>query len=156
MAKIFVFLNFILFIYYLYSRFLLVIYFIHISVCMSIPISQFIPTPPSIFPPWCPNVCSLHLCLHFCLANQFICTIFQDLNDAARPGSIWLLCLHKLFPTLFPITPLQPHPLPCWSKTPGSRTLPPHFLFTCFLCLQYLFPHSHMTFSFSSDFSYAF
>ena len=34
----------ILFIYFLYSRFLL-IYFIHISVCMSIPISQFIPPP---------------------------------------------------------------------------------------------------------------
>ena len=31
----------------LYSRFLFVIYFIHISVYMLIPISQFIPTPPS-------------------------------------------------------------------------------------------------------------
>ena len=31
---------------FLYSRFLLVIYFIHISVYMSIPISQFIPPPP--------------------------------------------------------------------------------------------------------------
>ena len=30
------------------------------------------------FPPWCPYVCSLHLCLYFCLANQFICTIFLD------------------------------------------------------------------------------
>ena len=30
----------------LYSRFLLVIYFIHISVCMSIPVSQFITPPP--------------------------------------------------------------------------------------------------------------
>ena len=37
--------NFILFVF-LYSRFLLVIYFIHTSVCMSIPISQFIPPPP--------------------------------------------------------------------------------------------------------------
>ena len=37
---------------FLYSRFLLVIYFIHISVYMSIPISQFIPPPPpSQFPP---------------------------------------------------------------------------------------------------------
>ena len=38
---------------FLYSRFLLVIYFIHISVYMSIPISQFIPPPPSPchFPP---------------------------------------------------------------------------------------------------------
>ena len=44
---------------FLYSRFLLVIYFIHISVYMSIPISQFIPTPPPPAPtflPWCPYV----------------------------------------------------------------------------------------------------
>ena len=41
----FLFLNFILLIF-LYSRFLLVIYFIHISVYMSIPISQFIPPHP--------------------------------------------------------------------------------------------------------------
>ena len=34
------FLNLILFLYFLYSRFLLVIYFIHISAYMSIPISQ--------------------------------------------------------------------------------------------------------------------
>ena len=34
------------FIYFLYNRFSLVIYFIHISVYMSIPISQFIPPPP--------------------------------------------------------------------------------------------------------------
>ena len=40
------FLNFILFIYFLYSRFLLVIYFIHISVYMSIPVSRFIPPTP--------------------------------------------------------------------------------------------------------------
>ena len=69
-----------LFIYlFILSRFLLVIYFIHISVYMSIPISQFIPPPsphPPAFPLWCPYVCSLHLCLYFCLANGFICTIF--------------------------------------------------------------------------------
>ena len=46
------------FIYFLYSRFLLVTYFIHISVHMSIPISQFIPPPPpSQFLP----LVSLHL-----------------------------------------------------------------------------------------------
>ena len=43
----FEFLNCILFIF-LYSRFLLVIHFIHISVYMSIPIYQFIPTPPPL------------------------------------------------------------------------------------------------------------
>ena len=43
------FFNFILFIF-LYSRFLLVIHFIHISVYMSIPISQFIPPPPPTTP----------------------------------------------------------------------------------------------------------
>ena len=32
--------------YFLYSKFLLVIYFVHISVYMSIPISHFIPPPP--------------------------------------------------------------------------------------------------------------
>ena len=61
--------------FFLYSRFSLVIHFIHVSVCMSIPISQFIPPPP-LSPPWCPYVWSLHLCLYFCPANQFICTIF--------------------------------------------------------------------------------
>ena len=40
------------FIYFLYGRFLLVIYFIHISVYMTIPISQFIPPPP--LPPLSP------------------------------------------------------------------------------------------------------
>ena len=40
------FLNFRILFIFLYSRFLLVIYYIHISVCMSIPISQFITPPP--------------------------------------------------------------------------------------------------------------
>ena len=31
---------------------------------------------PAIFPPWCPYVCSLHLCLNFCPANWLTCTIF--------------------------------------------------------------------------------
>ena len=43
----FFFLIWILFYFiFLYSRFLLVLYFIQISVCMSVPISQFIPPPP--------------------------------------------------------------------------------------------------------------
>ena len=32
--------------------------------------------PPTTFPPWCPHICSLHLCLYFCPANRFICNIF--------------------------------------------------------------------------------
>ena len=60
----------------LYIRFSLVIYFIHISVYMSVTISQFFPLPP--FPAWCPYISSLHLCLYFCLANWFICTFFLD------------------------------------------------------------------------------
>ena len=59
----------------LYSRFSLVIYFIYNSGYMSIPISQI--TPP-LFPPWCPCVCSLHLCLYFCFAISFICIFFLD------------------------------------------------------------------------------
>ena len=31
-----------------------------------------IPTTPWFSPPWCPYVCSLHLCLNFCPANRFI------------------------------------------------------------------------------------
>ena len=34
------------------------------------------PYPTVVSPPWCPYVCSLHLCLNFCPANRFICTIF--------------------------------------------------------------------------------
>ena len=49
----------------LYSRFSLFIYFIHSinSVCISIPISQFI----FPHPPWYPYICSLCPCLYFCL-----------------------------------------------------------------------------------------
>ena len=55
----------------------LVFYFIHRinSVYKSLPIFQFIPSP---FPPWYPYVCSLCLCLYFCFANKFICTIFLN------------------------------------------------------------------------------
>ena len=54
------FLNLILFIV-LYSRFLLVINFIHISVYMSIPIAQFI-TPPPLPPCHFRRLVSIHLC----------------------------------------------------------------------------------------------
>ena len=40
------------------------------------PNSSHHPHPPAAFPPWCPYVCSLHLCLNIILENQFICTIF--------------------------------------------------------------------------------
>ena len=59
------FLNFILFIF-LYSRFLLVIHSIHISVDMSIPISQFItppPPPPRRFPPLGVHTFVLYICV---------------------------------------------------------------------------------------------
>ena len=42
---LFFFLNFRILFIFLYSRFLLVIHFIHVSIYMSIPISQFIPPP---------------------------------------------------------------------------------------------------------------
>ena len=60
----------------LYSRFSLAIYFIHSSVCMLIPVSQFIPPLP--FAPWYPYIRSLHLCLNFRFVNKIICTIFLD------------------------------------------------------------------------------
>ena len=58
------------------SNFSLVIYFIHsiTSVHVSIPISQLTPPPHS----WCPQVCSLYLCLYFCF--------YEDISQA-RLGS---------------------------------------------------------------------
>ena len=32
---------------------------------------------PRPFSPWQPYICSLHLCLYFCFANKFICTILN-------------------------------------------------------------------------------
>ena len=53
---------------------LLSILYILVYTCQS----QSLNSSQSPFPPWCPYVCSLHLCLYFCLANKFICTIFLD------------------------------------------------------------------------------
>ena len=60
----------------LYSRFSLVIYFIHSisSVYMSIPSPN--SSHPSPFPLWYPYVCSLCLCLYFCFVNKIIYTSF--------------------------------------------------------------------------------
>ena len=57
---------------FLYSRFLLVIHFIHISVYMSIPFSQFItpPPPPRHFPPLV-SIC-LSICLFSASVSQFL------------------------------------------------------------------------------------
>ena len=35
-----------------------------------------LPVHPTPFPPACPHVCTLCLCLYSCLADRFICTIF--------------------------------------------------------------------------------
>ena len=52
----------------LYSRFSLIIYYFIHSSLMSVPI----PHPPNL----CPCISSLCLCLNFCFADKFICTIF--------------------------------------------------------------------------------
>ena len=53
----------------LYSRFLLVV--CSCRVCMSVPISRFIPLP---LTPWWPKVCFPQLQLYSYFANKFICT----------------------------------------------------------------------------------
>ena len=61
------------------------------------------------FPPWCPYVCSQRLCLYFCLANRFICTIFLD----AVYALIYDICfslsdlLHSVWQPLGPSASLQ-------------------------------------------------
>ena len=52
----------------------LAIYFTFGSVCMSMPLSHFVPAYPSPFP--CPQVHSLRLCLYSCPAPRFFRTIF--------------------------------------------------------------------------------
>ena len=43
------------------------------SLSVSAPASQLLPLPLS---PWCPYVCSLHVCLYFCFANKIILPFF--------------------------------------------------------------------------------
>ena len=73
------------------SSFLLLMYFIHISVYMTVPISQFI-TPPPAFPLGV-HMFVLYIRLYFCLANWFICTIFLDFTIYALIYNIFFLFL---------------------------------------------------------------
>ena len=90
----------------LYSRFSLVIYFIHSinSVYMSTPVSQFIPPP---LPPWYPYICSLCLCLYFCFVNKIVYTNFFRFDIYEL---IYDICfslsdlLHSVWPSLGPST----------------------------------------------------
>ena len=85
-------------------------------VYMSIPITQFIPPPP--FPPWCPHVCSLHLCLCFCFKDRWgqIFTIWQNLTSTPLishcefwPTEIFTSWLF-FYSFIQPITPENPLP----------------------------------------------
>ena len=46
-------------------------------------------------PPWCPYICSLCLCVYFCFANRFICTIFLHIYSLIQEScfSFWLTSL---------------------------------------------------------------
>ena len=108
-----IFFSFWNFIYFIYSRFLLVIYFIHTSVYMSIKISQFIPPPPPPTPPVSPLVsirlfstsvslflpCKLLHLYHFSRFHIYalICDICFSLSDL----------LHSVWQSLDPSTSLQ-------------------------------------------------
>ena len=105
----FFFFNFILF---LYSRFLLVIYFIHISVYMSIPISQFIPPipPPPLLSPLGVHTFVLYLCVsvsayklvHLYHYSRFhIYTLIYDLCFSLSD------LLHSVWQSLGPSASLQ-------------------------------------------------
>ena len=60
----------------LFSRCSSVIYFINLIVYIHQ--SQSLNFSQPLLPSWCPYICSQHLCLYFCFANRFICTIFLD------------------------------------------------------------------------------
>ena len=75
------------------SCFPLAIYFTFGSVCMSMPLSHFVPAYPSPSP--CPQVHSLRLCLNSCPAPRFFITNFFFFLD-----SIYM-CQHMVFVFLF-------------------------------------------------------
>ena len=63
--------------FYTAGSYQLSILYILVYICQSqSPNSSYHHPYPATFPPWCPYVCSLNLCLCFCPANRFICTIF--------------------------------------------------------------------------------
>ena len=68
----------------LYSRFSLVIYFIHCSIYVSIPVSQF-RLPP--FLPWCPGLFSMWNIAVLCLVAQSCLTLCNPM-DCSPPGSL--------------------------------------------------------------------
>ena len=49
------------------------ILYIVVYICQSQTPNSFCP---SLFPPWYPYICSLHLCLYFCFVNKIIYTKF--------------------------------------------------------------------------------
>ena len=77
----------------LYHRFPLAINYIHSSVYMLIPVSQFIPSPLS---PWYPYVCSLHLYFYFCFVNKIYTHFFRFLIYAL----IWNICFFLFLTSL--------------------------------------------------------
>ena len=111
LLALFIYFFWILFIF-LYSRFLLVIHFIHISVYMSIPISQFIttPPPPYHFPPL------VSICLFSASMSQFLpCkpVHLYDFSRFHRYALIYDICFslsdlhHSVWQSLDPTTSLQ-------------------------------------------------
>ena len=114
------FLNFWILFIFLYSRFLLVIYFIHIGIYMSIPISQFIPPPPPPPPPLSP------LGVH-----TFVLYIWV--------GSLVAAC--GIWPGIEPGLPA----LGAWSLNHWTTREVPHFifvyLFKIFIYLFYFWLH---------------
>ena len=83
----------------LYSRSLLVIYFIYSSVYMSTPVFQFIPPPPPPIPPG-NHKYFLHLYLYFCFVDKFICSLFLDSTYKQYHMIFVFLCLPSLSMTI--------------------------------------------------------
>ena len=65
---------------YFFIQQVLISYLFYTYYCIYVnpnfPVHPTTTTLPATFPPWCPYVCALLLCLYFCPAYRFICTIF--------------------------------------------------------------------------------